>query len=51
MMRRMLMSMMPYNERLRRYEMEKRELVRSCAGLTAEQFEARLKELQEKWRI
>ena len=40
---------MSYAERLRRYELDKRELMR--IGLPAAEYEERLKELLRKWRI
>lgn len=40
-----------YPERLRAYERDKRELLRTAARLPAPEFEKRLKELQKKWRI
>ncbi len=49
-MKRNLMPM-TYHERLRRYERDKRELLRTCGNLPAQDFEERLKELQKKWRI
>ena len=38
-------------ERLRAYERDKRELLRTAAHLPAQDIEKRLKELQKKWRI
>lgn len=40
---------MNYNERLRRYEAEKRDIARTAA--TSTEYEKRLKELARKWRI
>ena len=40
-----------YPERLRAYERDKRELLRTAAHLPALKIEKRLKELQKKWRI
>lgn len=40
-----------YPERLRAYERDKRELLRTAAHLPPMEIEKRLKELQKKWRI
>jgi hypothetical protein len=40
-----------YEERLRRYERDKQELLRKFGWLPAAQFEAKLQRLIKKWRI
>lgn len=44
-------AFLPYQERLRGYERDKQELVRTMAHLPADEFAAKLKALQEKWKI
>lgn len=40
-----------YQQRLAGYERDKQNLIRTMAHLPADEFAAKLKELQEKWRI
>lgn len=42
---------MSYQERLRGYEQDKKELLANAATLPADEFSERLKALQNKWRI
>lgn len=42
---------MSYQDRLRGYEQDKKELLANAAHLPADQFSERLKALQNKWRI
>jgi hypothetical protein len=44
-------ALLPYQERLRGYERDKQNLVRTMAHLPADEFAAKLKALQEKWKI
>lgn len=51
-MRRIRMAKLKsYNERLRGYEKDKAELVRTAPGLPADEFQRRLDELIRKWKI
>ena len=42
---------MSYQDRLRGYEQDKKELLANAAHLPADQFSERLKALQDKWKI
>ncbi len=41
----------PYNDRLRGYEADKDELLRTCGSLPADEYQKRLDELIFKWNI
>lgn len=42
---------MSYQDRLRGYERDKKELLANAAHLPADEFSDRLKALQNKWKI
>lgn len=44
-------ALMPYNQRLRAYERDKDELLRTASGLPAAEFQMLLDQLIEKWKI
>lgn len=44
-------TMMSYQERLRGYERDKEELLRTAASLPAAEFQRMLDELIRKWKI
>jgi len=44
-------KLMSYPERLRAYERDKDELLRTAAGLPAAEFQRLLDQLIEKWKI
>lgn len=42
---------MLYHDRLRRYEDEKRKIIRDHPNYTAREYEEAIKKLADKWRI
>lgn len=42
---------LPYQERLRRYEIDKTKLLQKMRGVSAYKFSEMLKELADKWQI
>lgn len=42
---------MPYHDRLRRYEDEKRKIIRDYPNYTAREYEEAIQKLADKWRI
>ena len=45
------LPLMSYQDRLRGYEQDKKELLANAAHLPANEFSDRLKALQNKWKI
>lgn len=46
-----MIKAMPYQERLRRYEIEKTKLLQKMRGVSAYKFSEMLKELADKWQV